>query len=402
MNVHQTSSRHQYTWGPTQKGIPLNEHPVISWAEAGATRSARWRSERGVPPPKRVVIADDRTTADAAYHLACEGTALLWRGDFQNARQLLQALARRVDRKPRTPRSPTLPSSPTEVFHLYRQAQSQRARTLGMLLIPLADDYSVPLKRAPDVRLACAEAYGPTAERSVTSLRELLGLIGAHEWRKGGIEIPALGGRIHPHYGVFAPVRSEYVGLVAAAPLPAPKLALAFDIGTGTGVLAAVLARRGVARIVATEQDPRALVCARENIARLGLAERVQVVQADLFPEGRAALIVCNPPWIPARPSSPIEHAIYDPESRMLRGFIGGLGAHLEAGGEGWLVLSDIAEHLGLRMRDELLAAFDAAGLKVAGRTDVRPHHPKAADATDPLHAARAAELTSLWRLVVR
>ncbi len=386
----------------------------MNWSEAGETRSARWRSERGAPPPKRVVIADDRMTADAAYRRACEGTALLWRGDFQNARQLLQALARRVDRKPRTPRpsaprsspaalpavSPTI--SPTDVFHLYRQARSQRARTLGMLLIPLADDYSVPLRRAPDVRQACIEAYGPGQERSVTSLRELLGLIGAHEWRKGGIEIPALGGRIHPHYGVFAPVRSEYVGLVATVPLPAPELLLAFDIGTGTGVLAAVLARRGVARIVATEQNPRSLVCARENIARLGLAGQVEVVQADLFPEGQSKLIVCNPPWIPARPSSPLEHAIYDPDCRMLRGFIGGLAAHLEPGGEGWLVLSDIAEHLGLRSRAELLAAFDAAGLSVAGRTDVRPHHPKVADATDPLHAARAAELTSLWRLVVR
>ena len=164
----------------------------MSWSEAGETRSARWRSERGAPPPKRVVIADDRMTADAAYRRACEGTALLWRGDFQNARQLLQALARRVDRKPRTPRpsaprsspaalpavSPTI--SPTDVFHLYRQARSQRARTLGMLLIPLADDYRVPLRRAPDARQACIEAYGPGQERSVTSLRELLGLIGAH------------------------------------------------------------------------------------------------------------------------------------------------------------------------------------------------------------------------------
>jgi SAM-dependent methyltransferase len=378
----------------------VNEYPVISWTEAGEARSARWRSERGMPPPRRVVIANDVMTADAAYRLACEGTAMLWRGDFQNARQLLQAMARRVDRKPRKPLPP--PASPTETFHLWRQARSQRARTLGMLLIPLADDYSIPLRRAPDVRQACTEAYGPGEERSVVSLRELLGLIGAHEWRKTGIEIPALGGRIHPHYGVFAPVRSEYVGLVAEAPLPAPALPLAFDIGTGTGVLAAVLARRGIARILATDRDPRALACARENLARLGLASQVEVMQADLFPEGRAPLIVCNPPWIPARPSSPLESAIFDPESRMLRGFINGLAARLEPGGEGWLVLSDFAEHLGLRPRAELLSAFDDAGLKVAGRMDVRPHHPKVSDATDPLHTARAAELTSLWRLVVR
>ena len=376
----------------------MSEHPVVSWNEAGEARSARWRSESGVPPPKQVVVADDSITADAAYRLACEGTAILWRGDFQNARQLLQAMSRRIDRKGR--KRPKAAASPAEAFHLHRQAQSQRARTLGMLLLAFEGDHSVDLRRAPNVRQACTEAYGPGDGPYVASLRELLGLIGAHEWRKKGVEIPALGGRIHPHYGVFSPVRGEYVELVAQAPLP--SLELAFDIGTGTGVLAAVLARRGVKHVVATDQDPRALACARDNIARLGLTEQVEVVQADFFPAGRAPLIVCNPPWIPARPSSPIEHAVYDPESRMLRGFLSGLAAHLEPGGEGWLLLSDIAEHLGLRTREELLAAFDKAGLKVVGRMDVRPHHPKATDATDPLHAARAAELTSLWRLAVR
>ncbi len=54
----------------------------------------------------------------------------------------------------------------------------------------------------------------------------------------------------------------------------------------------------------------------------------------------------------------------------MLRQFLGGLAAHLAPGGEGWLVLSDIAEHLGLRSRPELLTAFEAAGL--AGRRPAR------------------------------
>ena len=366
--------------------------PRITWTEAGETRSALWRSGSGTPPPRRVIVADDRIAADSAYRLACEGTGILWRGDFQNARQLLQALARRIDRKPRK----NAPSA-AEGFHLYRQAQSQRARTLGMLLLPFNADYTIPLRRAPDVRQACAEAYGPADEPSVAPMRTLLGTIGAHEWRKKGVDIPALGARIHPHYGVFAPIRSEYVELVAEAPLPSRTLA--FDIGTGTGVLAAVLARRGVARVVATEQDDRAIACAEENIAQLGVGEQVEIVRADLFPPGSAPLIVCNPPWIPARPSSALERAIYDEGGRMLRGFLAGLLAHLDASGEAWLVLSDIAEHLGLRSRAELLGMFAAAQLKVVDRHDARPKHPRVFDATDPLHEARASEITSLWRL---
>ena len=395
--------------------------PVIHWTEAGEACSARWRSERGALPPKRVVLADDTTTADTAYKLACEGTALLWRGDFHNARQLLQALARRIDKTParklrKGAKESAQAASPANAFHLHRQAQAQRARVLGMLLIPFDADYGIALRRAPDAREACAQAWGPAdapadtdASASVASLRELLGMTSAHEWRKKGVEIAALGevpnNRIYPHYGVFSPVRGEYIHLVATAHLPkAPTgqaALVAFDIGTGTGVLSAVLVRRGIQQVVATDQDPRALACARENLAHLGVAQQVQVVQADLFPEGRASLVVCNPPWLPARPGSPIEHAVYDEGSRMLLGFLNGLAAHLAPKGEGWLILSDFAEHLGLRTRAELLAAFEANGLRVISRIDAKPQHPKVSDASDPLHAARAAEVTSLWRLAV-
>lgn len=369
--------------------------PVIEWTEAGEHRSARWRSEAALPPPKKVLIADDTISADAAYKLVCEGTALLWRGDFQNAKQLVQALARRADRKGKK-----RATNPTEAFHFHRQAQGQRARVLGMVLIPFEAGHRIPLRRAPDVVDACTEAYGVADEAYVASLRELLGLIGAHEWRRNGVSIPALGKSIHPHYGVFSPVRGEYVELIAKAPLPGKTLA--FDIGTGTGVLAAVLAFRGVARVVATDQDPRALACAQENLARLGFAPRVDVIAADLFPEGRAPLVVCNPPWLPAKPSSPVEAAIYDPDSRMLKGFLAGLKDHLTPEGEAWLILSDLAELLGLRTHEEFETWVDQAGLKIIGRLHTRPHHPKASDANDPLHAARSREVTNLWRLTAK
>jgi len=365
------------------------------WTEDGETRSAAWRSESRSEPPARGKVAGDALTAAAACRMAGDDQGILWRGDFQNARKLMQGMARRVDRRP----AGAPPRTPLEAFHRHREAQAFRARVLGMLLLPFDADHRIPLKRAPDGRQACLEALGPVDAPYVASLREFQGMIGAHEWRKKGLSIPALGSRIHAHYGVFAPIRSEYVDLLARAPLPSWESA--FDIGTGTGVLAMLLARRRVKRVVATDLDPRAVACARENVARLELGSRVQIQQADLFPEGRASVVVCNPPWLPAEPTSPMERAIYDPGSRMLLGFLSGLKAHLEPGGEGWLILSDLAERLGLRSRDELMAAIAAAGLEVAGRLEARSAHPRTKDASDPLHAERAAEVTSLWRLKV-
>jgi methylase of polypeptide subunit release factors len=276
-----------------------------------------------------------------------------------------------------------------------------------MVLIPINADHSISLRRAPDVVQACLEAYGEQGTPYVISLRELLGVISAHEWRKKGVQVLTRDDeeiRIHPHYGVFSPVRGEYIDLVLKTPLPAAiqKNSTAFDIGVGTGVLSVVLALRGVQKIISTDLDERAITCAQENIDRLGLQSQIDILKADLFPSGKAALIVCNPPWLPARPSSSLEHAVYDPESQMLKGFLNQLKNHILDDGEGWLILSDLAEHLGLRSRDELLSWIEQADLKVMNRLDTKPHHSKVFDKTDALHAARSKEVTSLWRLALK
>lgn len=393
---------------------------TLQWDDVnGQPQHAAWHSEAGRPAPARMQVADDRLAADAAYHLICEGSTLLWQGDFFNARHLMEALKRRLDKpklrgkaqkNAKPAQSPAPAATPALAFHQQRQVQARRAHILGSILIPLNGDYRIPLRRAPDVQAACTQAWGPAdGTARVIALRELQGIVSAYEWRKNGVQIPALqtlGGydRIHPHYGVFSPVRGEYVDLVAQAPLPATATqtaAVAWDIGTGTGVLAAVLARRGVPQVIATDHAARALACAQDNVQRLGVAAQVQLCNVDLFPPGHADLIVCNPPWLPVRATTSLEQAVYDPDSRMLRGFLAGLAAHLRPGGEGWLILSDLAEHLGLRSRADLLAWTEAAGLRVVGRLDIRPHHRKAQNASDPLHSARAAEVTSLWRLAV-
>lgn len=106
--------------------------------------------EGGQPLPRRVVCADDTMPADTAYRLACEGTALLWRGDSQRAPAAAghgPALGAQAPQGGQA-RGSDKPGRP-QAFHLHRQAQGQRARVLAMLLIALEGDYAIALRRAP-------------------------------------------------------------------------------------------------------------------------------------------------------------------------------------------------------------------------------------------------------------
>ncbi len=377
---------------------PQPSSPVmVSWLVNDQHQTLPWRSENGWAPPKRCVAADDTMTADIAYRLASEGVGLIWTGDFQNARQLLQALARRVAKR----RTKFADMPYPDRFHQVRLARAQRARTLGMLCLPFGAHHALSHRRAPDIQQACTQAHGDCSGGYVMPMTELMGLISAYEWRKTGIAIGGLDTPIHAHYGVFAPTRTEYLELIRQTALPHVPVKTAFDLGTGTGVLAALLVKKGVAHVIATDTSARALACARQNIESLGLTKQITLQQVDLYPTGRADLVVCNPPWLPGRPASPLEHAIYDQDQHMLSGFLSGLAEHLNPKGQGWLILSDLAEHLHLRSREQLLAHIEEAGLVVMAKHDIRPHHSKAKDEQDPLADARQAETTSLWCLGV-
>src|SRR3546814_8528449 len=166
----------------------MNSYAV--WTENGQNRKALWCTQNNTPAPNRIQVVDDTLTGDQAFRLANEGTAMLWRGDFHNARQLLAALAHRLDRRKQKRRLPS--ASPREAFNLYRLAQSQRARLLNSLLVQVDAHGSIALKRAPDVKAACASVMGDTEEPLLLPLRALKGFIGAFEWRRKGVAVPTL------------------------------------------------------------------------------------------------------------------------------------------------------------------------------------------------------------------
>ncbi|MBL7546104.1 MAG: class I SAM-dependent methyltransferase [Bdellovibrionaceae bacterium] len=365
----------------------------LSFIDKDKSVTLDWVSESQFPMPKKVIMVDDTFPAHRYTSLASQGTSFVWNGNYHNAKNLLQAVQRRI-KKP-----DSSDTDLTKEFYRHRQFQAYRAQLLGRLLIRVEADLSIQLPKAPDLRQIIVEAITPPKNAFLVSLRELLGFVGAYEWRKKGISIAALEAKkIHAHYGVFSPIRGEYLNLIAHATLPGDTK-IAFDIGTGSGVISAILAQRGIPNIIATDMDSRAIACANENIKSLGFEKQVRIEMTNLFPQGNADLIICNPPWLPAKPTSSIENAVYDEGSQMLKGFLNGVGKHLNDRGQAWLIISDLAEHLGLRKTNELSEWIQNAKLKIIETLETRPTHSKINDENDILHLARSKEVTKLLKL---
>lgn len=369
---------------------------ILTWNEKGQTNSLPLLGFAHLATPKTLLLGDDYLKADEFYEQASEGAGFLWQGDFQNAKQILQAVQRRIEKAANKKKEEGL--SPKDKFLRHRQSQVHKAQLLSRLFVEVSSDFSINLPRAPEVKQALTEVLGPQRQNFLLSLRELLGFIGAHEWRSKGVQIEYLNSKIFPHYGVFAPIRSEYLNLLIKAPLP--NLAqTALDVGTGTGVLAAILVRRGLKQVTATECEERAIVCAQENFKHLGIENKIRLEHTEGLPEGHFDLIVCNPPWLPIRPTSSLERGIYDLDHSMLRSVLEQARTRLNPQGELWILISDLAVHLGLREPDQLEKWFAESQYEVLGRADTRPHHQKSSDQRDPLFFARSKELTTLWRL---
>lgn len=106
--------------------------------------------------------------------------------------------------------------------------------------------------------------------------------------------------------GVFIPrpeterLVEEVIRSVSGSPIPSHPLRI-LDIGTGSGAIAVALSvNLSGAEIMATDVSEPAILLARKNAARNGVADRVRFARVDLFPATREAfdVIASNPPYI--------------------------------------------------------------------------------------------------------
>ena len=395
----------------------------MSWknSKTGVTEKALFLSNV-VPDPPSVITELHTITninaSDIVYDMMVEGKSydedacfkphqgVLWMGDYHVGKRLLSELSSQVKRLFSPDISSYNEKNMKAYFLAQRQAMIASNRFLSHILVQFDSNYELDLPRAPPLRNACEAAFGSyeslvhddavienefsnnakVAPRLIIPLREVLGAIGAYEWRKKGVMISALGSRIYPHFSVFAPTtRQEYVDLFDQAMMKHKgRVDLAYEIGVGTGVLTAVMLRRGVRRVIATDVNPRSLECARDNLEKLNLLDKVQLLEADGYPSltdtptHSADLIVCNPPWLPLQPHSLLDRGVYDDESYMLSTLLCNARHHLKPySGECFLLLSNLAELIQLRSREDLLNMFQSSGLVILDKVDTPAVHKR-------------------------
>jgi len=159
-----------------------------------------------------------------------------------------------------------------------------------------------------------------------------------------------------------------------------PRGATVCDLGTGSGcVAAAIAAARPDVRVLAVELSAAARAVAARNLAALGLADRVTVLDGDLFEPlarwaGAVDLIVANPPYIPtgALPALPAEVRAWEPRGALDGGPDGmAVSRRIIAGAPGVLARGGaLAVEIGEGQAPPL-----AATMRACGFVDVTTRH---------------------------
>ena len=136
------------------------------------------------------------------------------------------------------------------------------------------------------------------------------------------------------------------------------------DMGTGSGVNAILAAARAT-EVVAVDVNPHAVGVARANAAANGVADRIIVVESDLFDgvEGTFDLVVFDPPFRWFAPRDLREANTTDEDYRTLTAFFREVPRRLSPGGRVLLFFGTSGDAAYL---DQLIAEADFAVEKLA------------------------------------
>lgn len=173
-----------------------------------------------------------------------------------------------------------------------------------------------------------------------------------------GIEL-----KLHPQ--VYEPAEDTFL---LAENLAVRKGDTALDVGTGTGLIALLMAKKA-SSVLGVDINPLAIELAREN-ARINGIKNVEFRVSDLFErvEGKFDVITFNAPYLPGEPEEPIDLALVGGEGgrEVLDRFIREVPEYIKPGGTVQIVQSSIT---GV---EETLEKLEEVGLK--GKVAAKVH----------------------------
>lgn len=161
--------------------------------------------------------------------------------------------------------------------------------------------------------------------------------------------------KLHPQ--VYEPAEDTFL---LAENLAVREGDTALDVGTGTGLIALLMAKKA-SSVLGVDINPLAVELARENASLNGI-KNVEFRLSDLFErvEGKFDVVTFNAPYLPGEPEEPIDLALIGGKEgrEVLDRFIQEVPEYLKPGGTVQIVQSSIT---GV---EETLRRLEKAGLR--------------------------------------
>jgi len=168
------------------------------------------------------------------------------------------------------------------------------------------------------------------------SIKQKIAVFAIHLFQKYGMkEVEILGKTFLISKDVFNP-KYFYTSSLMANSLDIREEDDVLDIGTGSGIQA-VFAGEKAANVTAVDINPEAVKYAKINARNNKLGDRINVYQGDLFEKlsskNKYDVIIFTPPYLDGDVNTVLDHALYDPDRKLLKRFFNQAGAYWKPGG---------------------------------------------------------------------
>jgi len=327
---------------------------------------------------------DQRTSPQQAVSRLRKGEQLIVTDQYSTGANILDQL------------SLTLRPPSASATYPIKRAFQKKFRKVALRLLVNIRNHKVQLSDARDIGLL-TELYPKISSFSLPFI-QMQELFGAWNTYIHGVHFAVLGHKIHPFYGTYAPTRTSHLELFATwLSQYKGSREQAIDVGTGSGILAFILAKNRFQKITATDSNPNAIESVVREKQRLS-SRSIEAVHCDLLTKAPQPvdLIVFNPPWIQGDIEGLIDGALYY-EDGLFERFFAQARTALHRDGRLVLLFSNIMTLVRPGIEHPILAELKKGHFRLVQKMNRKVKPSKTADGK----RRRTKEKVEVWELAL-